>query len=90
MNHEPDSLKLTSAEIESALLSIWSDALPDRGEALQTDAPFLALGGDSLSAMFCIARIRSEFSIEFNILDFFLDESTISDFARCIAAQQES
>lgn len=74
--------------VEAALLAIWRDALPVSGEEISTDRPFFELGGDSLSAMTCISRIRAMYSMEFNILDFFLDDSTISDFAKSIVTHQ--
>lgn len=79
-----------SSEIEATLLTIWQDALPASGEEISIDKPFVDLGGDSISAMTCISRIRSMYSMEFDILDFFMDESSISDFAKSIVAHQSS
>lgn len=79
-----------SSEIEEALLAIWRDALPESGEEISTDKPFVDLGGDSISAMTCISRIRAKYWMEFDILDFFMDESTISDFAKSIVAHQSA
>jgi acyl carrier protein len=74
----------TLEEIETTLESIWQEALPVPPEEIQDGVPFLELGGDSLSAMICITRIREKFSLELDIVDFFLDDSTISHFARAI------
>lgn len=79
-----------SSEIEETLLAIWRDALPESGEEISRDKPFVDLGGDSISAMTCISRIRTKYSMEFDILDFFMDESTISDFAKSILAHQSA
>ena len=63
-------------------MSIWADVLQLNGFSVHDS--FLDLGGDSLSAMLCITRIRSAFGVEFSIEDFFLDNATVSDFARTI------
>lgn len=77
------------SEVEGSLLTIWQEALPVSGEEISIDSPFVELGGDSISAMTCIGRIRAMYSMEFDILDFFMDESTISDFAKSIVAQSK-
>lgn len=77
------------SEVEAALLTIWQDALPVSSEEISIDKGFVDLGGDSISAMTCIGRIRAMYSMEFDILDFFMDESTISDFAKSIVAQSK-
>jgi len=71
--------------IEVSLVSVWSDALRIEPDQIQTDLPFVSLGGDSLSAMLCISRVRALFSIDLDIVDFFEDESSIQDFANRIA-----
>jgi acyl carrier protein len=45
---------------------------------------FLDLGGDSLDAMRCIARIRQEFNIELTLHDFFLDDATVLGISQLI------
>ncbi len=69
------------ANIKNALVSIWSEALGVPVEQIRQDLPFLSLGGDSLSAMLCIVRTKTQFSIEFDFLDLFSDDSTISELA---------
>jgi acyl carrier protein len=75
---------LSVGEIEKSLIAIWQEVLPNTTDTMPTGSPFLDLGGDSLSAMICITRIRAAFVVEFEIVDFFLDDSTISDFSRRI------
>jgi acyl carrier protein len=89
MKDKPASTNVSLADVETALLCIWQDVLPLPIEEITKDISFLGLGGDSLSAMACISRIHAEFSLEFNILDFFADDSTISDFAKNIVALRD-
>ena len=63
------------AEIWGAVLQLAS---------LSDNVSFLDLGGDSLAAMSCIARLRTCFGVEFTIEDFFLIDSTIANFSRMI------
>jgi acyl carrier protein len=62
--------------------AIWREVL--QSASLPDDVSFLELGGDSLAAMSCIARMRTFFGVEFTIEDFFLNDSTIADFSRMI------
>lgn len=61
----------THTETETFLLGIWSAVLEIDGIGVHDD--FLDLGGDSLSAMRCINRIRSVAGVELS-LDAFLEE----------------
>ena len=70
--------------IQSALISIWGDALRLPIDKIALEKSFISLGGDSLSAAFCVMRVRSIFSLELDILDFWDEDSTISEFAHCI------
>lgn len=74
-------------DIEATLVSIWKDALPESA-SITNDRSFLELGGDSLAAMVCINRVCARYLTELKLIDFFLDDSTIIDFARRIVAAQ--
>jgi acyl carrier protein len=90
MKEKPISTRNASvADVEAVLLGIWQDSLPLPSGEITKSVSFLGLGGDSLSAMICISRIRAAFSVEFNILDFFVDDSTISDFAKNIVTPRD-
>jgi acyl carrier protein len=67
---------------EEALKTIWMDALQINNP--NTCENFMDLGGDSLSAMLCISRIKGLFGVELDVLDFFSDESTVSGLAALI------
>jgi acyl carrier protein len=51
---------------------------------------FLDLGGDSLSAMLCIARVRSLYGVEVSLEDFFMDDATVSGLARVVEENRSS
>jgi acyl carrier protein len=84
MESEKSGTPLSIEEIERSLQTIWREVLPQTSEEILTNAPFIEIGGDSISAMVCITRMRSMFGIEFDMVDFFLDDSSISYFARSI------
>lgn len=67
---------------EQKVKAIWQEAL--QTPTISNDVRFLDLGGDSLAAMLCISRMRELLNVEFTIEDFFMDDSTISDFAKMI------
>jgi acyl carrier protein len=69
-------------ETELKLVDIWQAVLGIT--AIRVTDEFLDLGGDSLSAMMCISRVRREFDCELTIEDFFLDDATIARFASLI------
>jgi acyl carrier protein len=73
-------------DVEKSLVSIWGHALRLPTEQIDRESSFFALGGDSLSAMLCITRIRSMYSLQFDLVDFFLDTSTVSEFSQRIFA----
>jgi len=56
-------------------------------EDVDLHATFLDLGGDSLSAMLCIARIRQLFGgidLELSIEEFFMDQGTVAGIAMIV------
>lgn len=75
-----------SEEVEIGLKKIWADALRMSESQVQTDLPFIALGGDSLSAMLCISRIRSRYAVVFELMDFYDEDncSSIREIAKRI------
>jgi acyl carrier protein len=75
---------LVPIETELKLLEIWQAVLEPPSIGLDDD--FLELGGDSISAVMCISRIRKLFGYDLEIDDFFLDGATIRRFARSIDA----
>jgi len=56
------------------VLAIWQDVLANN--TCNADDDFLDAGGDSLAAMLCIARIHSEFGVELELEDFFIEPAT--------------
>jgi len=70
------------AETEKKLLMMWLDILKLKDIGIHDN--FLDLGGDSLSAMLCISRVRTEFGVELQIEDFFVDPASIAELAMII------
>ena len=68
--------------MEVRLIAIWTEVLSIETVTLTDN--FFALGGNSISAMLCINRIRNVFGVECSIEDFFMTESTIRDFAKLV------
>jgi len=70
--------KYNESAIEQNITAIWQEVLelPE----ISKEVPFMDLGGDSLSAMACIARMRDLLNVEFTIEDFFLENSTVLGF----------
>ncbi len=75
-------------ETENLLLAIWKDVLKNDSCSISDD--FLSIGGDSLSAMLCISRIRKATGFELELLDFFLEPATVSGLASIIDRARES
>lgn len=73
---------LAPTETEQKLLEIWQSVLET--PSIELDDDFLELGGDSLSAMMCISRVRKIFNYDLGIEEFFLDSATIRRFALII------
>ena len=63
------------AAIQAKLLVIFEDILAQN--SISTTTSFVDLGGDSLSAMLCISRVRHNFEIELSMEDFFSDDSSV-------------
>jgi acyl carrier protein len=67
---------------EKQLAEIFRAAL--RLNSVGYDDNFVDMGGDSMSAMLCISRIRAAFGIELTVEDFFLDTGSIRSIAAMI------
>jgi acyl carrier protein len=75
----------TPTSTEDLLLKIWRNIL--KNDSCGVDDDFLSLGGDSLSAMLCISRVRKLVGVELELMDFFLEPATISRLASIIDAK---
>ena len=73
-----------ATKTEQKLTEIWCQVLET---AVRVDDEFINLGGDSLTAMMCISKVRRLFGKELPILDFFLEGATIKRFAAELDAQ---
>jgi hypothetical protein len=81
-----DVKRLSYQEIELKLMTIWAEVLQTSTVAVEES--LFDLGGDSISAMLCITRMRAAFGVEFDIAEFFMDRPTISFFAANIFREQ--
>lgn len=82
MPENVNTIKSAHSETENILLAIWKDVL--KNDTCRVDDDFLSLGGDSLSAMLCISRVRKAMGVELDLVDFFLEPATISRFVSII------
>jgi hypothetical protein len=64
--------------VESSLARVWADIL--RISSIPREKDFLALGGDSVTALRVINRIRREFNVNVTVREFF-ENSTIAGLA---------
>ena len=80
MTDEPEISEIE--EITRVLSVLWAEVLKLPSIDIHTD--FIALGGDSLNAMACIARIRARYGIDFSAAEFLLDDATVVEFASVI------
>jgi acyl carrier protein len=78
----PEDTVTSGNTTEQKVNAIWQEALEI--SAIPSNVHFLDLGGDSLSAMLCISRMRTVLNAEFTIEDFFVDYSTVSGFTKII------
>jgi acyl carrier protein len=72
-------------ETEAILAKIWAEVLDTNSVDINTD--FLELGGDSLSVVLCISRVRTTLGFELAFEDFFFGQATITKFASVIRQQ---
>jgi amino acid adenylation domain-containing protein len=76
-----------AGEIEEALLEIWEDLLEVRAIGVRHD--FFALGGNSLSAIQMMSRIRNRFAVELPLLGLF-EAPTVAGLAALIAERRQA
>ncbi|MBV8200527.1 MAG: amino acid adenylation domain-containing protein, partial [Acidobacteria bacterium] len=72
-------------EIEKELLAIWEDLLAVRAVGVRHD--FFAVGGNSLSAIQLMSRVRNRFGVELPLLALF-EEPTVAGLAALIAERR--
>lgn len=82
MSHDEIEKSRLHTETESKVLTMWIDILQQTQIGIHDD--FLTLGGDSLSAMLCISRVRIAFGVELSMEDFFVEPATIAALATII------
>ena len=72
------------------LRAIWAEVL--NVPAIRDEDHFLELGGDSIAAVLCAARIEEEFNVEVPVAMLFIEETTLGSLAEAIhaTAQGES
>lgn len=77
---------LTPDEIRMQVRRIWQEVL----ELDQTidQQNFLDAGGDSLSAMLFISRLRMICGVEFTIEDLFMEDATVGHLIEDVLAQK--
>jgi acyl carrier protein len=77
------SLNDEIVNIQEKIASIWTEVLRKGGAPIDVGTSFLDLGGDSLSAVLCMSRLRNTFGPELDVdlSDFFDERSTVHNFA---------
>ena len=73
---------------EAKVVEIFAEAL--KCEDIGLDDEFIDLGGDSMSAMLCILRIRTHFQVELSVEDFFLEVSTVRSISKLVDQLQHN
>jgi acyl carrier protein len=68
------------------LLEIWAELL--HSDAISPDDNFFLLGGDSLSAVRVISRIKKRLNVEVSISEFFSDPTPSGLASRLEAARE--
>ncbi len=69
--------------VERDLAAMWKDVLRLKEGEVLTNARFLDLGGDSISAVLIISRVRGSFNVDLSPVTFF-EAPTIAGLARII------
>jgi len=78
---------MSESAADEKLKEIFAEVL--RLDRVNSDDIFLDLGGDSLSAILCISRIRAAFGVELFIEDFFSDDSTPKHLGSLIEKERQ-
>ncbi|MEW4327512.1 amino acid adenylation domain-containing protein [Rossellomorea marisflavi] len=76
-----EAIRIPETETENMLMHVWKETFPS--VTISVDDTFYALGGNSLTAIELLARIRKQFSIEMSLNDLFV-ESSIRNIGRKI------
>ena len=82
--HATDAPVRDASEIEAVVANLWREAF-ERDIGL--DKPFLAAGGDSLSATVVAAGIHDVFGVELG-LDIFASDPTVAELARLVDSRR--
>lgn len=82
MSKDKEQYRPAGTATERKLLAIWKDILSQT--EIDVDDNFLDLGGDSLSAMLCVSRVRNAFGVELFLEEFFMDDATVAQLSRII------
>lgn len=61
---------------------IWAELL--KVPEVRDSDHFVEMGGDSIAAMMCVARIGTEFGVDVPVAALFLDDTTLQVFAGII------
>jgi pyochelin synthetase len=79
---------LPEGYIRGQIRRVWAELL--QNDNFADDDSFLDLGGDSMTAMLCISRIRDAVGAELTIEDFFYDNATVSAIAASIERTRQT
>lgn len=87
LSRQGESAKQTAeTPVELELIGIWQDVLRLDEGRVGTEAHFLDLGGDSVSAAQIISRVRRTFDVDLSPLAFF-EAPTVAGLARIIESK---
>lgn len=89
LNNENSHRKAPSNELESILAQSWADVLGTSLDRISVDTPFTRLGGDSISAMQVVSRLRAQHGISATVGEF-LKNQTIEKIAPCCQHSTDS
>lgn len=67
--------KFSRTFVQDTLIEVWREIL--RYQTIPMNRSFFDLGGDSLSAMLCLSRIRRRFGIQMGLEDLLADNATL-------------
>jgi acyl carrier protein len=84
----PQSISTSNSPTVKLLADIWAAVLNREDVGIYDD--FFDIGGDSLSAMMCVHRVRTTFGVEIEIHEFFLEPATVARVAGVIDALMKS
>jgi acyl carrier protein len=78
------SSKITSA-IEPFVIKVWQEVLET--SEIFPDSQFIECGGDSLTAMLCVSKLKAEFGVAPSVRDFLEETATPAAHAKLIEDQ---